>query len=178
MQNLVKLNFLDVVMFAKKAIKFGVIGAVFCGCANFSVTPELDKSENVCKIRAMATNMSKRDLKFVPKNIEIINATDVKSANEAMKFSLIFSDFSAFGDKIEIVRAMLPNLDGILENAKDNKRTVSANLSFFANGQMLSFFSQCVIDADNPRKFRDDCKEKISKNLENQINLACENGRL
>lgn len=31
MQNLVKLNFLDVVMFAKKAIKFGVIGAVFCG---------------------------------------------------------------------------------------------------------------------------------------------------
>lgn len=140
MQNLVKLNFLDVVMFVKKVVKFGVIGAVFCGCANFSVTPVLDKSENACKIRAMATNMSKRDLKFVPKNIKIINATDVKSANEAMKFSLIFSDFSAFGDKIEIVRVMLPNLDGILKNIKDDKRTVSANLSFLLTDRCLAFF--------------------------------------
>ena len=50
MQNLVKLNFLDVVMFVKKAVKFGVIGVVFCGCANFSVTPVLDKSENACNL--------------------------------------------------------------------------------------------------------------------------------
>ena len=170
MQNLVKLNFLDVVMFVKKAVKFGVIGAVFCGCANFSVTPVLDKSENACKIRAMAINMSKNDLKFVPKNVKIESGD--------MKFTLAFSDFSLIDDSVSVVRFVMPNLDGILKNIKDDKRTVSANLSFFANGKMLSFFSQCVIDADNPRKFLDDCKEKIARNLENQINLACENGRL
>lgn len=170
MQNLVKLNFLDVVMFVKKAVKFGVIGAVFCGCANFSVTPVLDKSENACKIRAMAINMSKRDLKFVPKNVKIESSD--------MKFTLAFSDFSMIDDGVSIMRFAMPNLEGILKNIKDDKRTVSANLSFFANGKMLSFFSQCVIDADNPRKFLDDCKEKIARNLENQINLACENGRL
>lgn len=170
MQNLVKLNFLDVVMFAKKAIKFGVIGAVFCGCANFSVTPELQESKNSCKVRAVPINMSKNDLKFVPKNVKIESGD--------MKFTLAFSDFSLIDDSVSVVRFVMPNLDEILKNIKDNKRTVSANLSFFANGKMLSFFSQCVIDADNPRKFRDDCKEKIAKNLENQINLACENGRL
>ncbi len=170
MQNLVKLNFLDVVMFVKKAVKFGVIGAVFCGCANFSVTPVLDKSENACKIRAMAINMSKRDLKFVPKNVKIESSD--------MKFTLAFSDFSMIDDGVSIMRFAMPNLEGILKNIKDDKRTVSANLSFFANGKMLSFFSQCVIDADNPRKFLDDCKGKIARNLENQINLACKNGRL
>jgi lipoprotein len=170
MQNLVKLNFLDVVMFVKKVVKFGVIGVVFCGCANFSVTPVLDRSENVCKIRAMAINMSKRDLKFVPKNVKIESSD--------MKFTLAFSDFSMIDDGVSVMRFAMPNLDGILKNIKDDKRTVSANLSFFANGQMLSFFSQCVIDADNPRKFLDDCKGKIARNLENQINLACENGRL
>lgn len=170
MQNLVKLNFLDVVMFVKKVVKFGVIGVVFCGCANFSVTPVLDRSENACKIRAMAINMSKRDLKFVPKNVKIESSD--------MKFTLAFSDFSMIDDGVSVMRFAMPNLDGILKNIKDDKRTVSANLSFFANGQMLSFFSQCVIDADNPRKFLDDCKGKIARNLENQINLACENGRL
>lgn len=170
MQNLVKLNFLDVVMFVKKAVKFGVIGVVFCGCANFSVTPVLDKSENACKIRAMATNMRKRDLKFVPKNVKIESSD--------MKFTLAFSDFSMIDDGVSIMRFAMPNLEGILKNIKDDKRTVSANLSFFANGKMLSFFSQCVIDADNPRKFLDDCKGKIARNLENQINLACKNGRL
>ena len=81
-------------------------------------------------------------------------------------------------DGVSIMRFAMPNLEGILKNIKDDKRTVSANLSFFANGKMLSFFSQCVIDADNPRKFLDDCKGKIARNLENQINLACKNGRL
>lgn len=170
MQNLVKLNFLDVVMFVKKVVKFGVIGAIFCGCANFFVTPELQKSKNSCKVRATPINMNKNDLKFVPKNVKIESSD--------MKFTLAFSDFSMIDDGVSVMRFAMPNLEGILKNIKDDKRTVSANLSFFANGKMLSFFSQCVIDTDNPRKFLDDCKEKIARNLENQINLACENGRL
>ena len=76
--------------------------------------------------------MNKNDLKFVPKNVKIESSD--------MKFTLTFSDFSMIDDGVSVMRFAMPNLEGILKNIKDDKRTVSANLSFFANGKMLSFF--------------------------------------
>lgn len=152
-------------------MKFQILFLAFLlglgGCAKYSVYPQNEKAYSNCKITAKPYDMKKRDLNFLPENIKI----DENSENLV---NLTFVDSMRIGDFVNGIKSKIPYASVILGDIQDSEFGVTGNL-VVRGKYSLNLSSTCKVKADNPRDYKENCKAKIAKNLEEQINLACEN---